>query len=147
MEYLFALAGLAWVFCGALVLGLSSSGTHEIIACLVISFGGMFLGLSALLRKLRALNATWKSAHFLSGPPPISKYTISIEEAIADVRAAVRLAERQKWIDAIHHPIAYPSPAQYFAGTLPLSLPASAEYLEGEYYIEQPRTEAQQISN
>lgn len=168
MEYVFALAGLAWAFCGALVLGLSVSATHEILACLAISFGVMFLGLSALLRQIRTLNAPWGSAHLPIGPPPIPiEPEVSIEEAIDDVRTTVRLAEREAWFqsfqswfdargsemgarnadDVAHQHTAYPLPAQYFAGLLPPPSPASAEPVEAEYYVERPRTEAQQNSN
>ncbi len=139
MEYFFALAGLAWVFCGALILGLSFGGTHEIVACLAISFGVLFLGLAVLLRQLITLNASSRSPRFASFPPPIpEQYVVSIEEVIDGVRTAVRLAERHAWIEAIEHSIAYPSPVHYFEGTSPHSLPPSEEYLEGEYYVEQP---------
>jgi hypothetical protein len=160
MEYFFALAGLAWLFCGAFVLGFSASTMHEIVACLAVSFGVMFLGLAALLGQLRRLNAAWRPTRLSSGPPPVpNEYAIPIEEAIDDVRTTVRLAERQAWIrsfqawmpsfnaseyvdDDAPHGISYPPAAQYATGMLPAPLPALAEFTDDgvEYYIEDPRT-------
>ena len=169
LEYFFALAGLAWVFCGALVLGLSVGAMSEIVACLAMSFGVMFLGLSALLGQLRTLNTTWRSAQFSwrssqfsSAPPPVPVvYSIPIEEAIDDVRTTLRLAQRQSWIrsfdasrtamlannvdNVVHPDIAYPPPAIYFAGTPLNPMPASATFSDDgvEYYVEQPATQSQ----
>jgi hypothetical protein len=158
MEYFLIVAGLIWIFCGALVLGLSASATPELIACLAFSFGVMFLGLSALIGQLRTLSATSRSAHFSGLPPPVPlEYAISIEEAINSARAAARLTGRLAWIQSFdanrstvivnnagsvtHHHM-YPAPAQYFAEMLPASLPAPTELVEigGEYYVGPPRT-------
>jgi hypothetical protein len=157
MELFLLLAGLAWLFCGAFVLGFSSS--HEIMACLAASFGVMFLGLSALLGQLRSLNNTWRSTRLASGPPPIpDEYAIPIEEAIDDVRSTVRFADRQTWIrsfqasipsfnapeyadEDVDHGISYRPPPPYVAGMLPPPYPAPAEFAEGgvEYYVEDSR--------
>jgi hypothetical protein len=151
-EYLFALAGLGWVFCGALVLGLSTSTTHEITASLLISFGVMFLGLSALLGQIRVLGMTWKAAQPKILPPPVPiGYAIPIEEAIDDVRTSVRLAERQAWIQSFSagrseivansmDDVALKRISYLRGGILPESLPPSIEHIEddSEYYIEQP---------
>lgn len=167
MEYFFALAGVAWIFCGALALGLSLSGTHQIIACLAISFGVLFLGLAVLLRRLKALNATWRFSQVASAPPPIPmEPEPSIEDEIDGVRAAVRLAESQAWVqsfqrwfDASRSPMAaeavhagppqqqtlYPVPAQYLSRLLPPPSSAPAEYLEGEY-VEHQRIDPRKIS-
>jgi hypothetical protein len=156
MEYFFALAGLAWLFCGAFVLGFSASTMHEIVACLAVSFGVLFLGLAALLGQLRTLNVTWRSTRPSSGPPPVpNEYAIPIEEAIDDVRSTVRLAERQTWIRSFQTfmpsfnasynvdddvPSYQPAP-QYAAGMLPAPFPASAQFTEDgvEYWVEDQR--------
>jgi hypothetical protein len=160
MEYFFALAGMAWLFCGAFVLGFSDSTMHEIVACLAVSFGVTFLGVAAVLGQLRTLNVGWRSTRLSSGPPPIpNEYAVPIEEAIDDVRSTVRLAERQAWIrsfqtwmpsfdaaeyvnDDVPHNISYPPAAQYAAGMLPAPVPALAEFTEDgvAYYVEDPRT-------
>ena len=156
MEYFFALAGLAWLFCGAFVLGFSASTMHEIVACLAVSFGVLFLGLAALLGQLRTLNLTWRSTRPSSGPPPIpNEYAIPIEEAIDDVRSTVRLAERQAWIrsfqtwmpsfnasEYVDDDLSYQPAAQYATGMLPAPLQSSVEFTEDgvAYWVEDPRT-------
>jgi hypothetical protein len=154
-DYLFALAGLGWVFCGALVLGLSTSATHEITACLLISFGVMFLGLSAVLGQIRTLGATWVPSappKFLPPPVPVG-YAIPIDEAIDGVRTSVRLTERHAWIqsfnESLAEPISHsldedpPSRISYLrSGILPAALPAPLELVEidGEYHVGPPET-------
>jgi hypothetical protein len=154
MEYFFALAGLAWLFCGAFVLGFSVSTTHEIVACLAVSFGVLFLGLAALLGQLKTLNVASRATRLSSGPPPIpEEYAIPIEEAIDDARSTVRFAERQAWIQSFqaYTPSfnvsryadddvpSYVPAAQYATGMLPSPSGALAD--DGvEYWVEDQQT-------
>jgi hypothetical protein len=154
MEYFLAVAGLIWIFCGALVLGLSATGTPGLIACLAFSFGVMFIGLSALLGQLRTLSAVSRSAVSSESPPPVPlDHSISIEEAITSARDAARIAARPAWMQAFdpnrntvivnnnagsvaHHHFAYqgpsypaaPSHAEAPSYPAASSYPAPAEY-------------------
>jgi hypothetical protein len=146
-EIFFAVVGLAWVFCGA---RLSASATHEIIACLAMSFGVLFLGLSAILGQIRTLSAAWRSERTNAPPPPVPHgYAISIEDAIDSVRTSVRLAERQVWIQSFNasrseatadtlDDVARKRLWYLRGGILPASLPDSIELIEdgGEYSID-----------
>jgi hypothetical protein len=104
-EIFLAAAGLGWIFMGALVLGVSSSATHEITAALLASFGVMFIGLSGLLSRVRTLNvaAPMMMQPAVAEPPPVPvEYSLSIEDAISDVRTSVRHVERQAWVDSFN---------------------------------------------
>jgi hypothetical protein len=110
VEYFLTAAGLIWIFCGALVLSLSTTTSPELVACLAFSFGVMFIGLAALLARLRTFSATSHVAQVSvfppqmqvlappALPPPVPMdYAIPIEDAINGVRSAARPA----WIRSL----------------------------------------------
>jgi hypothetical protein len=63
METFMALAGLLWIICGTLVLLVAKSGIHEILACLALSFGVLFLGICGVLAKMREATADLKAVN------------------------------------------------------------------------------------
>jgi hypothetical protein len=58
MIALLAILGLAWCFGGGLVFLSSKSPIHEILACLMLSFGVVFFGLAGLIHAVRGLRLT-----------------------------------------------------------------------------------------
>jgi hypothetical protein len=144
VEYFLTVAGLIWIFSGALVISLSTRPSPELVACLAFSFGVMFIGLAALLARLRTFNAAANAAQVSvfppaafappALPPPVPlDYAIPIEEAIDGLRSAARPA----WIRSLEEitgtvivdPASVPSPAHaaHFAYAPPaFSAPAYA---------------------
>jgi hypothetical protein len=83
MQLFLTLAALLWALCGVAVLASAKSAIHEILGCLAVSFGVMFLGLAGIIAHLRKLSAA--GAPHAAAPSPKSAPTI--EQAIDQVRA------------------------------------------------------------
>jgi hypothetical protein len=52
MQVILTICAVAWMVMGGAIFGTAKSAIHEILACLLVSFGVMFLGLGAIVARL-----------------------------------------------------------------------------------------------